>query len=80
MFPELWKIEFVCSLFLFVSLVPKDKDYEQLEADPTLYPIPRLGKIVVNSFIPIDSIIMDTKQERTTFQSANKIMWLFTFK
>ena len=52
MFPELWLIEFVCSVFLFVSLVPKDKDYEQLEADSTLYPVPRLGKIVVNSSIP----------------------------
>ena len=52
MFPELWQIEFVCSLFLFVSLVPKDKDYEQLEADATLYPVPRLGKIVVNLLIP----------------------------
>ena len=51
MFPKLWKIEFVCSLFLFVSLVSKDKDYEQLEADSSLYPVPRLGKIVVNSFI-----------------------------
>ena len=35
----------------FVSLVPKDKDYEQLEAYPTLYSIPRLGKIFVNSLI-----------------------------
>ena len=38
--------------FFVVSLVPKDKDYEQLEADSTLYPVPRLGKIVVYLSVP----------------------------